>query len=223
MSRMNRQRVSAIATLLCFIILQGSAQAELLWNVTKVEKTADAADEYAVADFTVRNTGKRPLRIIEFHPSCSCIETTSQFEEILPGHAKRVSFKMLFLGRTGLLRGTMAVKTNDLQNEVTTLDLHVTVPAAIIIEPRRVAWKLNAPCNPKIIKIAVFDARRVNIELLDKSSSDFDITITHNSGGKIYNLEIKPKSTEFTTKTILRIRSTVDGRGSDQLVFAMIN
>lgn len=62
--------------------------------------------------FTVKNTGKEPLRITQVKPSCGCTATDYPREDILPGKKGEIKVRFNSSGKKGTVHKTVSVVGN---------------------------------------------------------------------------------------------------------------
>ena len=92
---------------------------------TSVEGGKIIEGEKFVYDFTFKNTGNSPLKILSAKPSCGCTAIKPIVDAIAPGDSAAITATFDSKGRVGMQSKSITVTTNDIENP--TIGLRFTV------------------------------------------------------------------------------------------------
>ncbi|MFN8394510.1 MAG: DUF1573 domain-containing protein [Bacteroidia bacterium] len=93
-----------------------AASPRIVFEATAVEGGKIIEGENYVHDFTFRNTGNSPLKIISAKASCGCTVIKPITEEIAPGEMGAITATFDSKQRVGMQSKTINVVTNDIEN-----------------------------------------------------------------------------------------------------------
>jgi hypothetical protein len=105
----------------------GPALRALEWEKTALEVTAEKGAEVARMRFEFKNTGKKPVHILEVRTFCGCTEAAISSSEIAAGESGFVHVLFTIGTRTGVQEKELIVLTDDSPAPVK-LKLKVTIP-----------------------------------------------------------------------------------------------
>lgn len=104
-----------------------AASPRIVFEQTTVEGGKIIEGENYVHDFTFKNTGNSPLKIISAKASCGCTVIKPITEEIAPGESRAITATFDSKGRVGMQSKTVNVVTNDIENPQVPLRFTVEV------------------------------------------------------------------------------------------------
>lgn len=129
----------------------------------------------AVARFGFANSGKTPIRITKWEPSCGCLKPTLRKTDYLPFESGSFSLRVRTAGETpGPHEYRLKVFYEDPQPREANLTFRVTIPEQqVFVRPRALAIYQNGKQETSH-DVTVFDLREPGVTVLaTRSSSEF--------------------------------------------------
>ncbi len=202
--------VAAIATLII-----PHAHAELAWKHQAVDLHADAKSTVLEARFPFTNTGKTPVEITNVESSCGCTTVTLDKRRYDAGENGEIVARYTVGALAGTQQKTVQVETND-GREPTVLTLNIQVPEIVRIKPSFVQWKHGEPLAAKTITLEMLQDIPVKDFSTQSSAANFTTELKALVPGRMYELTVRPLSTEQHQFSTLTIRCRF---GEDEKVF----
>ncbi|MFC5049157.1 DUF1573 domain-containing protein [Rubritalea spongiae] len=204
-----------ISSLAVSVLCVHSLYAELVFSQTE-EKVDAAADAKEVnVEFPFENKGDEPVVVQRFDAPCSCMYAhleggkKQQDGSILIAPDEKGVFKGRF--ELGNFKGTVEKKIviwmdQDPDDKPSiSLNTQVTIPYLIAAFPQSLMWQVGENAVEKIIEVKVDHTEPIKVIKHTSSSSNFSYTFTIKEEGKLYELKVKPKSTEKVTFAAIRL------------------
>lgn len=104
--------------------------ADLQWQSHEFSEVASPESTQAVARYTFRNTGQKPVEIVSVSSSCGCTVAKPDKTLYQPGEAGQIEATFVLGSRTGDQRKTITVRSREDQGkpQADSLTLRVTIP-----------------------------------------------------------------------------------------------
>jgi len=200
--------LSALMVMVCARYANGvEPRAPLKWQNVKHVAHATPADEHSMASYSFKNVSNSSVRIVTVRTTCGCIIAKTDKDIYAPGESGALTATFVFGTRTGRHVNQIWVIANDGQTHEMALELDVTIPPLLRIEPVTVVWKNDVPAQPKAIRVLNAQEKPVRITdiICDPEYADAKLeTVTH---GKEYQIILTPKAHDRRVETILLIRT----------------
>jgi hypothetical protein len=136
--------------------------------------TRDTA-EVVVHSFTLKNTGDEDLLIHAVRPACGCTAARLPRQSIPPGESVDLSTQLTLAGRTGSMRKTIRIDSNDPSTPSLELALVGKTTTDVEILPPVLVLKKNSPSQPAT----------GSVRIKSTDGSQFEITEMRSASGKI--------------------------------------
>lgn len=149
-----------------------SLNARLEFAETRLHVEADAGTEEAIRlAFRFVNTGANTVRVVDVKPSCGCTTTALEKTLYAPGEAGLIPVKFEVEALVGRAVRTIAVTTDESEENGYTLSLDVTVTEWFSLSPRLLFWRPNEEPAPKefIVRLANDQVRLTGVEVSAES------------------------------------------------------
>ncbi|MGI8890319.1 MAG: DUF1573 domain-containing protein [Chthoniobacterales bacterium] len=187
------------------LALGASAQAALTWEKTEADLHPKLSDKTAVAHFKYKNTGDKPIKITQVHPSCGCTTTALAKDEVGPNESGEITATFNIGERTGVQTKTISVMTDSDGAQPTLLKLTATIPELLKVAPTFIYWSANETLEPKTITATVggdFAVTKLNVTSTDKS---IETEVVRDEKTKTFRIVVKPQEAGRPVNAALKI------------------
>lgn len=198
-----------------------AAAAALEWKTTDMALKTEIGQEQAVATFSFRNAGDKPVRIIALDPSCSCMAAEPGKELYAPGESGEIRVELALAGYVGHLRRSVAVETDDPEHRFTDLTLTVDIPEPVAITPRFLFWRVGDPPEEKSLEIVVAEPAKTTISGIECESPRFSARLSAGAGGH-YRLLVRPADIRQPADAAIHVKAVIGGRAQDYIVYVAV-
>jgi len=167
------------------------------------------ANQVYKSRFSIYNTGKTAIEILDVRPDCGCTDVIYKDRNIAPGESLGISFSFKTIGLDGVVKKRITVYTNDPVDRKRSFILSATIKNELFITPRRVlTYTRNAE---GVFSIKNTGKKDFRIDSIFFSPEKIDRT----DAAKYNGLVIKAQSTES-----LNVHTTLSrGAGNGRIVF----
>lgn len=203
------------STLACSALSLNALYADLVFSSTE-EKIDAAADAKEVnVEFPFENKGDEPVVVQRFDAPCSCM-----FAVVEGGTKQKDGSTVIAPGEKGAFKGRFELgnfkgtvdkkiliwmdKDPDDQPSVA-LTTQVTIPYLIAAFPQSLMWKVGEGAVEKVIEVKVDHNEPIKVIKHTSSSPNFSYEFITKEEGELYELRVKPKSTEKVTFAAIRL------------------
>lgn len=194
---------SALVAALVFPISQAEAVG-LKWEATRQELTMTKGEQRVSSQFFFTNTLPSAVQIHSVQTSCGCVGVEWLKKAYEPGESGVIKVRFEPDGRRGRQEKTIIVRMTDKKIPDAVLTLHIEVPDSIKVHPEKLAWKIGDPPEPKAFEITVLEPEATTLKTVQPLGSDFQAELKKVEGG-VYQVEVKPLTTERALKGRLRL------------------
>ncbi len=169
-----------------------TAWAELSVSKALLELEPVVGDTFADFSFPFKNTGPQTIQIVEIVSSCGC--TTAELEQrsYQPGESGELKGRFVFEGRTGFQHKKITLKTNDPQQPLIQLSIHLEIPQLVSVTPQFVYWQLGGELEEKIITLKLNEQVQASAPQLNYMESLWQVQVHTILPGQTYQVRIKP-------------------------------
>jgi hypothetical protein len=208
--------MKTLLSVLALVLALGCpARAALVWENSEVDLHPSMSDKTAVAHFKYKNSGDKPIKILQVQPSCGCTTAAPPKDPVAPGASGEIVATFNIGDRFGEQTKTIHVRTDEPKSEGTVLTLKATIPKLLEYTPAFLYWHRGEERAPKTIEVKIGD---FPVTKLDVTSTDpgvkaesaavpnekaFRITVTPEKGNRPINaaLKIQPDFPKEAPKT----------------------
>jgi len=134
MARTNNIGLLAVAAILTGASVRVEAGA-LIWNQQMASVVVQPEQTKAFVAYSFHNGGSDPVSIETIEPSCGCISATASKGVYAPGESGSIDVAFTVGDRTGEVRKTIAITTDEPGREQAQLIFKATVLQYLAIEP----------------------------------------------------------------------------------------
>lgn len=198
--------------LACWSLLAQGAYAEdtadtLKWEGKKFAIQARPADEKAVVTYRFRNDGDTPVTVATVRTTCGCIVAKSDKKVYAPGDTGAVTATFWFGNRSGRHVNQIWVVYGGDQARQTALELDVTIPPLLKIEPLTLVWSPDDATQPKIVSVRNAYDKPVHISSVACDPALVNAKIEPVKDGHDYRITVTPVVANGPVETALTIIS----------------
>ncbi|HEY0946172.1 MAG TPA: DUF1573 domain-containing protein [Opitutaceae bacterium] len=199
------------------------AASPLQWTTRVAELTAKPGAASAEAVFPFKNTGQRPVKIVQVTATCGCTSATSTKEVVAPGETAEIRAVFTIGDRSGPQEKQISVLTDAPDAEREELVLRLDIPLIAQVSPRLLLWRTGDAPEPKQAALRVFASEAFErVELVppaDTVQAQLE-TVTEKQD---YRLVLHPASTgqEQTIPVVLKVH-LAEGVVRTYTVFAAV-
>ena len=179
---------------LLLLSLAATASAQLRWENPVQQFHRAPEDREVETRFAFKNSGEKSVTIEKVRTSCGCTTATPNKKTYAPGESGEITAKFRFGSRTGPLRKTISVTTDDLPAQPTVLDLRVWVQDPITVQPALVFWRVGDPPEPKSVQLTA-PGPAVRIKGITSTNPRVVATLQTVKEGSAYTVSIRPSET----------------------------
>ena len=173
------------------------------------------------ATFSFKNTGDRPVTILEVETSCGCVEAAADRQTYAPGATGLLVARMAVGERLGRYERYVYVRTDE-GGEPVRLQVQLEVPEIATVSPRAVAWRLHEAATEQAMVLTAGPGLEIIFDRAETTSEDFTVRLETVTAGHAYRVVLAPRSTAQTANTAVRLYGH-ESHGHDVLVSAYGN
>lgn len=196
--------------------------AALDWRQTTQQAHAAPFQKTVALVFDFKNTGPRPVHVLDLQTSCSCLAATSDQSRYAPGDTGQIHAQFSAEEPPGLYERQISVLTDESPTPQR-LTVQIEIPELALLTPRSVEWHLNETAAEKSIELRVACTLHLDFTQAVPSNDSFAAKLTALEPGRIYLLTIRPlRSTAQVANAAIRLQGH-DANGHEVLVSAYAN
>ena len=175
------------------------------FDTTVFEYHARPEEDVLHASFVMTNSGEGPITITGLDTSCSCLDVRSDKKIVPPGEKALIEADFSLSKLAGTAEKFVYVKTNLPEFKELRLSVRVTIDPLFEIEPKMLDWVVGERPEEKRIKFRILRDEPVNIISATSSRPSVSVCVNAIEPGKVYELILKPESTDDTMLGMIRI------------------
>ena len=181
-------------------VIPSTVNASLQWDTKNVELSAAVSDTNIRGTFKFTNTGTNAVTIRNITTNCSCTTATSSKMLYSPSDRGEIVTDFEIATRSGNLKRTILIETDNPVEPKTELTLAVNIPVAVTVEPNVIIWKKNDSLDERVIEIAAkngFEIKTIEPHPENPGGGETLITSFQTiQDGKQFRFTVKPKTKE---------------------------
>lgn len=200
-------RLSVALAFVASLVAGIEGRAELALDVAAVEVKPKAEDETVTVSFTFRNTGDKPVTVLNLESGCSCLSSSLDARTYAPGASGtgKAEFKVSsFVGRH---EKSVTVTTDDTKQPQWVIPFILDVPAVVEIEPKTLQWWLGDAAVEKTCVVKMVGDKPMKITNVSSTRESVEFKSEEIMPGREYRITVKPKSTEEVVMGALKIET----------------
>ena len=176
----------------------------LEWKAQTLNFTTAPFQLTQEAVFEFKNTGKKPVTIVEVESNCDCLDAAADRRVCEPGASGVIKTTFHVGDRLGLYERRIKVTTDESAEPVRLL-VRVEVPEIVQLTPHSVAWEINEAATEKTVDLQVIPGVTVNFTQVLPTSGDFAARLETIEPGRRYRLYLKPPATTQPVNAAFRV------------------
>jgi len=203
-----------ILTPIIFLISSLNLFAELKFDSPVIKAEADHKTKTITREYRFQNISSKTVTITQADAGCSCLAA-----EVAGGKLEYAA------GEEGVLRATFEIgnlqglveKTIHIwlegdaeESPSSSVQLQVSIPVIINLEPKTVNWVSGEDVAPKLIDVKIEHDKPAHVTKTESSNEMFSTKILTVEKGKHYQIEVTPKGTEQVGLSIIRIETDLE-------------
>ncbi|MBI5382775.1 MAG: DUF1573 domain-containing protein [Opitutae bacterium] len=201
-----------------------NVHAGLEWPTKEISQKTTLGQETADVEFSFRNTGTKPVRIVSVTTGCSCMAATPAKELYAPGESGSIRAEVRLAGREGQMDKAIEVVTEEpdktASKVTTTLTIRLDIPQPVIIKPRLLYWKPGETPGEKEIFVTLIEGVTLESWLCDPP--EFEVQQEQLSQPGQYRLRVKPKSAQQPANAMIHLTVKIAGNPTRYDVFLSV-
>lgn len=168
--------------------------------------------------FEFRNTGTKPVALLDIQTNCDCLDASADREVCAPGARGTIKARFTVGDHAGLYERLIMVVTDEAPAPVR-LMVRFEVPEIAGVTPRSISWQVNGGAGEKIVELALAPGVEVNFADAVATNEAFSIRLEAIEPGRRYRLRVTPRNTAVPTSAAIRV-SGREKSGRDVVVSA---
>ncbi|MCF6313753.1 MAG: DUF420 domain-containing protein [Verrucomicrobiales bacterium] len=178
---------------------------EVSFENTLFQYHAKPEDEVVQASFVMKNNSAEMVEITGLETSCSCLDVRADKMKVPPGGSALIEADFSLEKLAGTAEKFVYVRTKSPDFHEQRLTVRVTIDALFAIEPMMLDWVIGEPAKEKRIKFRVLRDKPVKLVSVSTQSEKATVRLEVIEPGKVYDLVVKPESTEAGLLGMIRI------------------
>jgi hypothetical protein len=215
-----------LVALFAWIGLSAAAEAAdgsgISFSSSKISQRAEFGVGEVEFLFRFRNGSGEPVAVDHVEQGCGCFKADVKFEGVGVNEDGQVRGIFQTKGLFGTVTKSLwVVFTNKERHE---LVAELTIPEALVVEPRNLVWERGAEAAEQLVDIRVENGPALDLDGIFSSLPQFTVRSETLVAGKHYVLHVRPTSTDTDLSAVLQVRtSSKDSRDAIRTVFASIS
>lgn len=193
----------------------------LEWKQTKREAHAEPFQKTLALVFEFKNSGDKPVHLLDLQTSCSCLAAKSDKKVFAPGGTGRIEAEFSAEEPPGVYERHISVLTDE-SPEPQRLTVRIEIPELAVLTPRSVEWRIGASPAEKSVELRPTGTLKIRFTKAVPSNDTFTAELDCIKPGRIYELKIQPKSTAGFANAAIRIYGH-DDQNHEILISAYAN
>ena len=165
-------------------------------------------------DFEFTNRSDKPLSIIKFDSTCSCMAVRIQDGKLryAPGESGLVRAEFDMGNFSGAIDKVVVlwVDKDAADKPSIVLKVRVIIPVLVALEPKTVKWDLNGTAEPQAIRITMHHEKPIRVTSVQSSSGAFKCELKTIKEGASYDVIVTPLDIKKPGLGIFRIETDCD-------------
>jgi uncharacterized protein (DUF58 family) len=176
-----------------FLSLASTLSAALEWEITRFVHEAPPGEQMVTAVFPFTNGGSQPITIRNMQSTCGCTVAELEKRVYAPGESGEIKAVFSYGGRMGRQMKQVRVTTSD-RSQPTVLEIDVTIPTMVEINPRILYWRIGQDLEPRSVTVRLNTAHGVEIREIISHDPAFSYEMEATGEAGVYTLTVFPPS-----------------------------
>ncbi|MBI2497310.1 MAG: DUF1573 domain-containing protein [Opitutae bacterium] len=168
--------------------------------------------------FEFRNTGSKPVTLLDLQTNCDCLDASADREVYAPGASGTIKARFTVGDHAGLYERLITVVTDESPAPLR-LVVRIEVPEIAQVAPRSVRWIIKGHADEKTIVLAPATGVEINFTGVVATNDVFSTRLETVEPGRSYRLHLTPRSTAVPASAAIRV-SGREKSGRDVVVSA---
>ncbi len=195
-------RILTLWTLLVSAVAVGQLQIEEPERIIKAKPNQHDFD----ATFKFKNIGTKDITITKIKTSCSCTAAKLKKRTYGPGEIGEISAKLHILNSSGLHKKKITIFTKEPDPKRYDMIIGADIPEYVKVLPRYMRWWRDSKPEKREIEIDVKHEKPIRVVKIDSTNEDdWTVTLVSVKEGQKYKIEVQPRSTAKSSRTLLTI------------------
>lgn len=164
-------------------------------------------DEEATVNFSFKNDGDKPVRILNLESACSCLSATldrATYEPGSTGTGKAVFKVSTFVGKQ---EKAITITTDDPMQPEWVVTFIMDVPAVVDIDPKMVQWWVDEKPSTKEVTVKMTGPDPMTIKGITSTRENVTFSFKEKKPGREYVISVTPKTTADVMIGALKIET----------------
>jgi hypothetical protein len=183
------------------------ARAELKVDGGRIPVNPKPEDETITVEFTFKNHGDKPVKILSLESGCHCLLATLDKPVYAPGEAGKGKAEFKVGSFVGDHEKVVIVTTDDPAQKDWQIPFLLTVPEVVSIEPKNVQWWVGEKASPKTMTVKITGPEPMKITNISSTRESMEHSWKAVKEGREYVVTLQPKSTEEVVIGALKIET----------------
>lgn len=182
-------RLGSILALAFAAAISPALRAELVFDTTQIDYTAEVGEQSYTAEFPFTNKGDATVTIADVRSSCGCTVPTLEKDVYAPGETGKIQAIFTYGARSGPQHKVITVTTDEGSYN---LALNVTIPVRWELDKRVLLWNGKNAKESQSIAIDFHYGLPVELEVIEINRDRFAVETRWSHDGARLTLEITP-------------------------------
>jgi hypothetical protein len=201
--------------------------AQLLENVYLLTKEvpvkqyeASAEDGVLQISFSIKNSFSEPLHLIQLETDCDCVLAAAKTEVIAPGEIAVINAQFIIGLRRGIQKRVLKAHFAELEEPVN-LPFTVNIPEVLKLSSRELHWPKGEKAQSQLLAISSASDEPFIIKNIKLTSGAFHYKLIEQKPGYVYELHLKPTTTEAAHEASLIIETDNNAKAWKRIVIKL--
>lgn len=185
----------------------------LVFEETEIAYTAQPEDDEFTVEFLFRNDSSKPVRIRQVDSNCGCLRADADREVYEAGEEGKITAVFAIGSFEGVQTKSVQVSTDEATATADNpqggreygLNVKLTVPALIEIEPKLAVWELGGHAESRVFKVRMLHEDPVRITEVKSTRPNFKTEWKAVREGREYEITLTPDSVDKALLGMLTI------------------
>ncbi|MCC5840952.1 MAG: DUF1573 domain-containing protein [Opitutales bacterium] len=171
--------------------MASTLSAALEWEITRFVHEAAPGEQMVTAVFPFTNGGNQPITIRNMQSTCGCTVAELEKRIYAPGESGEIKAVFSYGGRMGRQMKQVRVTTSD-RSQPTVLEIDVTIPTMVEINPRILYWRIGQDLEPRSVMVRLNTEHGVEIREIVSQDPSFTYEMEATGEAGVYTLTVFP-------------------------------
>jgi hypothetical protein len=181
--------------------------AELKLDVERIDVKPKPEDEEIKVEFTFKNTGSKPVRVLNLESACSCLAANLDKAVYAPGETGKGDAEFKVSNFVGQHEKIIIVTTDDPEQKEWVIPFLLDVPAVVDIQPNNIQWWVGEEPTEKKVSVKFDKAHPMKITQITATRENVHFSHKEIVPNHEYEITVKPTSTKDITIGALKVET----------------